>query len=224
MRCVLENLHFKEPRKWAPATDSMSPVEGCIWTRWCFLWGISAAWMFQAVAEGINRLPPSPPPPPPAAFPSGMSSCTGALLWLMFDCAVRLFICLANKWIINEPPQQFSTRLMLHLCRFLAIQVQMSWGHCKTWTMIPKPLRWCSTRRMSDIVLCKRKEALEEKKGAKLSAEEVFISHAGNGATICHQMLASPWPGKLAGLVWDGTWEGGVLNGPGLFTWRVPDH
>lgn len=42
-----------------------------------------------------------------------------------------------------------------------------------------------------------------EKKRAELSAQEGFMSHTGNGATICLQMPASPRPVKLAVLVWE---------------------
>lgn len=108
---------------------STVPAEGSVWTRLRFLWGISAVWMFPAVVEGINRLPPSLPPvraapaAPGAGFPSGMGSCIGELLWLMFDCSVHLFICLANKWIINGLPPCFPSWCALRFFRSFAIQV-----------------------------------------------------------------------------------------------------
>lgn len=132
---------------------SMVPAEGSVWTRLHFLWGISAVWMFPAVAEGINRLPPFPPPvlaAPAAAFPSGMGSCIGELLWLMFDCAVRLFICLANKWIINDLPPCFplgvryvSFGLLLFKCKWAGSLQNLGNG-----TNAPKAI---STQRTLDL-------------------------------------------------------------------------
>lgn len=138
---------------------STVPAEGSVRTRLRFLWGISAVWIFPAVAGGINRLPPSPPPvlaalaapaTPAAAFPSGMGSCIGELLWLMFDCAVHLFICLANKWIINDLPPCFplgvryvSFGLLLFKCKWAGSLLNLGNG-----TDAPKAI---STRKTMDL-------------------------------------------------------------------------
>lgn len=64
---------------------------GCI-----FFWElhVSAIWISQTVAEGINK--------PPPHCSSGMGLSTGAFLWLMFVCVMLLFISLGNKCIINK--------------------------------------------------------------------------------------------------------------------------
>lgn len=135
---------------------STMPAEGSVWTRLRFLWGISAVWMFPAVAEGINRPPLSPPPvlaapaAPAAAFPSGMGSCNGELLWLMFDCAVHLFICLANKWIINDLPPCFP--LGVHYVSFGLLLCKCKWaGSLQNLGNGTNGTKAISTRRTLDL-------------------------------------------------------------------------
>lgn len=104
----------------------------------CIVFGelhVSAVWILQAVAEGINR----PPPPSSSFLSSGMGLFTEAVLWLMFVCVRHLFICLANKCIINKPLPHVILQRLCILCRrwWLVPQVNISKATAQTLSMTP---------------------------------------------------------------------------------------
>lgn len=91
---------------------------------------VSAVWILQTVAEGINRLSVSSTPP--HAFSSGMGLFTEAVLRLMFVCVMRLFIRSANKCIINKPLPRFPLSVFSVYIRVFLFKCKWDWGHCRT--------------------------------------------------------------------------------------------
>lgn len=83
-------------------------AEGWAWMRLYFLWGIVRFSSMDIAGCGRRNKQTFSvfhhrPPTPPCSISSGMGLFTEAVRWLMFVCVMRLFICLANKCIINKP-------------------------------------------------------------------------------------------------------------------------